>query len=153
MLSESSVTVVIPTRDRADVLPRAIESVLPQLGNRDELFVVDDGSLGDTASVVAGYGDRLRFLAQPNQGPGAARNHAIGVSSGDYITFLDDDDEYLPGRLEVLRTTMDRFPELVYAFTNYRAETPEGSYARSRITQRVPELGRWAEEDQGDYPH
>lgn len=144
MSAQSSVTVVIPTHDRADVLPRAIESVLPQLEERDELLVVDDGSRDHTVEVVEGYGDRLRFVTQPNQGPGAARNHAMSLSSSDYVTFLDDDDEYLPGRLHVLRSTLDRFPEVVYAFTSYRAEWPDGSFRRFRITRRAPELVRWA---------
>lgn len=147
MPGSSSVTVVIATHNRPAVLPRAIESVLPQLEERDELVVVDDGSDDDTASVVEGYGDRVHFLRQANQGPGAARNHGMERSSGDYVTFLDDDDEYLPGRLEVLRTTLDRFPQVVYAFTSYRVELPDGTFGRGRITRKAPQLLRWAEEE------
>jgi glycosyltransferase involved in cell wall biosynthesis len=143
----SSVSVIITTHNRAGILPRAIESVLPQLFPGDELLVVDDGSTDGTAAAVEPYLDRLRFLSQANQGPGAARNLGIESSSGDYVTFLDDDDQYLPHRLEVMRTVLDRFPETVYAFTSYRHERRDGGFNRSAITRWAPQLARWAEEE------
>lgn len=147
MTARSSVSVIITTHNRAGILPRAIESVLPQLLPGDELFIVDDGSTDGTAAAIEPYLDRLRFLTQPNQGPGAARNLGIESSSGDYVTFLDDDDQYLPGRLEVMRTVLDRFPETVYAFTSYRHERRDGGFNRSAITRWAPPLARWAEEE------
>ena len=151
MDARSSVSVIITTHNRAAILPRAIESVLPQLRPGDELFVVDDGSTDGTAQAVEPYLDRLRFLTQANQGPGAARNLGIESSSGDYVTFLDDDDQYLPGRLEVMRTVLDRFPETVYAFTSYRHERRDGGFNRSAITRWAPQLAWWAEEEAERY--
>lgn len=147
MVKQSTVSVILPTHNRASLLPRAIESALPQLLPCDELIVVDDGSTDGTSAVMEPYRDRVRFVSHSNQGPGAARNHGIRLSSGDYVTFLDDDDEYLPHRLEIMRTVLDRFPETVYAFTSFRQEREDGSFSRSCITAGAPPLQRWAEED------
>ncbi|HWW62876.1 MAG TPA: glycosyltransferase [Thermoanaerobaculia bacterium] len=93
-----SVSVVIPTYNRAATVGRAIDSVLAQ-GVACEIVVVDDGSTDDTASRLAAYGDRIRVVTQPNGGVAAARNAGLRVATGDVIAFLDSDDEWLPGKL------------------------------------------------------
>lgn len=97
-----AVSVVIPTYDRAAVLPRAIDSVLGQTVEDLELLVVDDGSTDRAPDVVAGYADdRVRCLRhEQNRGASAARNSGIEAASGDYVAFLDSDDEWLAGKLE-----------------------------------------------------
>jgi glycosyltransferase involved in cell wall biosynthesis len=93
-------TVVIPTYNRARLLPRSLTSVLRQTLRDFELIVVDDGSTDDTRHVVGAFADaRVRYIYQPNQGRSAARNTGIGLARGDWITFLDSDDEALPGWL------------------------------------------------------
>lgn len=78
----------------------AISSVLEQSISDFELIVVDDGSEDDTAQIVADFDDtRIRYLWQPNAGRSAARNLGLSVASGEMIAFLDDDDRYLPDRL------------------------------------------------------
>jgi glycosyltransferase involved in cell wall biosynthesis len=64
------------------------------------VIVVDDGSTDDTASVMAQYGGRLRYIRQANQGVAAARNVGCRVAAGEYLSFLDDDDLYLPHKIE-----------------------------------------------------
>jgi len=93
------VSVVIPTYNRAAFLRRAIDSVLDQEGVAVECIVVDDGSSDDTPALVAGYGDRVRLVRQPNRGPAAARNAGIQVASHEWIAFLDSDDWFAPGKL------------------------------------------------------
>ncbi|MCU4800371.1 glycosyltransferase [Halobacteria archaeon HArc-gm2] len=98
------VSVVIPTHNRADVLGRAIDSVFAQTMTDFELIVVDDCSTDETQSVVTGYDDeRVEYVRlEENQGANSARNTGISASEGDFISFLDSDDEFYPTHLEVV---------------------------------------------------
>lgn len=90
-------SVIIPTYNRAAVVGRAIRSVLDQSFAQFELIVVDDGSADETAQVVAGFTDaRVRYMYQENAGVSAARNSGVALARGQYLTFLDSDDEALP---------------------------------------------------------
>jgi len=89
-------SVVIPTFNRAHLLPRAIESVIRQTWNDWELIIADDGSSDGTRELVRRYETRdrrIRFCQQANQGGGAARNLGADAANGRYIVFLDSDDE------------------------------------------------------------
>ena len=95
------ISVILNTYNRAALLPRAVESVLAQTHEAFELVIADDGSSDRTREVVAGYDDpRVRYVRQRNAGLSAARNLGVASSSGRYVTFLDDDDEVMPGWLE-----------------------------------------------------
>lgn len=94
---------IIPTCNRAALLPPTLEAALAQEGGDQEVIVVDDGSTDDTPAVLARYGDRLRVLRQPNRGPGAARNLGLTQARGDYVAFLDSDDLWFPWTLRVFR--------------------------------------------------
>lgn len=96
------VSVVIPTYNRAEFLPRAVESVLRQTVDDFELIVVDDASTDDTEAVVERFDDpRVEYVRHgTNRGGSAARNTGIERSSGEYIAFLDSDDEWYPRKLE-----------------------------------------------------
>ncbi len=98
----STVSIVIPTLNRAHLVTRAIKSVLNQTYQFFEIIVVDDGSMDETEKVVQRIGNkRIKYIKhQKTMGPGAARNTGIDVSYGDYIAFLDSDDEWLPTKLE-----------------------------------------------------
>ena len=96
------VTVIIPTYNRSVLLPRSIRSVLNQTFQDFELIVVDDGSKDDSEEVVRGFEDkRIRYIRhEKNKGGSAARNTGIKAAQGEYIGLLDDDDEWLPEKLE-----------------------------------------------------
>ena len=120
-MASPRVSVVIPTYNRAHLLPRAVGSVLAQTFEDWELIIVDDGSEDDTSDVIAGFGDaRIRCIRhERNQGAGAARNTALAAARGEYIAPLDDDDEFLPDALMELATALgDSPPEvgIVYGF-------------------------------------
>jgi glycosyltransferase involved in cell wall biosynthesis len=96
-------SIVIPSYNRANMIGKAIESVLAQTYADWELVIVDDGSKDNTKEVVAGYADkRIRYIYQDNAERSAARNNGIANAAGQYICFLDSDDYYLPSRLQLL---------------------------------------------------
>lgn len=105
------ISVYMPTYNRADMACRAIDSVLAQDYPNFELIVVDDASKDDTVAVLtARYGkdNRITILQQATgQGACAARNRAITEAKGDFVTGLDDDDEFLPHRLSSLYAAYD----------------------------------------------
>lgn len=114
-----SISVVIPAYNSAASIGRAIDSVLAQTLLADEILVVDDGSTDATAEIVRTYGHKVRLLVQPNAGAAAARNTGIAAAAGDWIAFLDADDEWLPQRLAVQTDILKRHPELVWVSGNY----------------------------------
>lgn len=94
-------SIIIPTFNRADLLPRAIQSVLAQTFTDFELIVVDDGSTDNTREITQYIKDaRLRYVYQKNKGVSAARNAGVALAGGHYVTFLDSDDEALPEWLD-----------------------------------------------------
>jgi glycosyltransferase involved in cell wall biosynthesis len=96
------VSVIVPTYNRAHVVPRAIASVFNQTFTDFELLIVDDGSTDDTLAAVQAFASpRMRYLShKENSGASSARNTGIKASRGDYIAFLDSDDEWAPSKLE-----------------------------------------------------
>lgn len=96
------VSVIIPTYNRADVLPRAIDSVLDQTESDFEIIVIDDGSTDDTQELLNAYQDpRVRSVAHgTNHGANVARNTGIDEARGEYVAFLDSDDEWKEDKLE-----------------------------------------------------
>lgn len=101
MSTRPHVTVIIPTYNRAAFLMEAIESVLAQSYRDYELIVADDGSTDDTARRVAAFGDAVHYLRLVHHGwPSVVRNRAVDVARGELIAFLDDDDRWLPEKLE-----------------------------------------------------
>ncbi|MCM8782638.1 MAG: glycosyltransferase family 2 protein, partial [Candidatus Omnitrophica bacterium] len=96
----SKVNIIIPTYNRSLFLCKAIESILAQTFNDFEIIVVDDGSTDNTRSVLEKYGYPIRYLYQQKQGRSEARNTGIKIAKGEYIAFLDDDDIWMPDKLE-----------------------------------------------------
>ncbi len=101
-------SVVVPTHGRAHLLPLALESLRHQTITDFEVVVVDDGGTG---SVELPHDSRFRVVARREQGgAAAARNTGIAAARGRYLTFLDDDDEFTPRRLELARAGLTRAP-------------------------------------------
>ena len=110
MTSDRSTTIVVPTRNRAELLPRALRSALSQTYRELDVIVVDDASTDGTQAVVQGFADpRLRYVRHAEQrGAAAAKNTGLALAEGAYVSFLDDDDEYPPDRTAVLARRLDR---------------------------------------------
>jgi len=99
--SEERVSIIIPTHNREQFIRRAIRSVINQSYKRWELIVVDDASKDNTETAVANFCDeRICYVrSEANLGQALATNLGISKSTGEYIAFLDDDDEWLPDKL------------------------------------------------------
>lgn len=123
-------SIVIPCYNYGHWLARAVNSVLAQDGDDWDLLVIDDGSTDDTTQVArelqARHPDRLRFLSQSNRGVGAARNRGLDDTQGDYLIFLDADDELAPGALAAYRGLLAQSPEVDLLAGAHQTVTPDG---------------------------
>ncbi len=119
-MSRSGIAVIIPTFNRIDILPRAIDSVLAQTLPADEIIIIDDGSDDDTIGMLAETypADRfrtLRCIRQENLGVSAARNHGIRISHSPWLAFLDSDDAWLPDKLARQKQALKAHPDHLIA--------------------------------------
>jgi glycosyltransferase involved in cell wall biosynthesis len=112
------ISVIIPAYNAQNCIGRAIDSVLAQIVLADEIIVVDDGSTDKTAEIVKQYSARVRYIYQPNGGVSAARNTGISAAAGDWIAFLDADDEWLPEKLYVQMNVIKKNPDIFWCATN-----------------------------------
>lgn len=112
MTSLRTVSVIVPTYNRAHYLGEAIESILNQdiQGCQIEIIVVDDGSTDNTKEVLKKFGNSVRYIYQDNRGAGAARNRGIKKATGEWVAFLDSDDRWLPEKLTLQFRVLDAFP-------------------------------------------
>lgn len=132
--NRKSVTVVVPTYNRAHYIGEAINSILAQdiVDCELEIIIVDDGSQDNTEEVVRNYGDRVRYIRQENQGAGVARNRGIDEARGEWIAFLDSDDRWLPYKLSLQFKVLEHFPGIniihsnFYTFDGDRVIIPRG---------------------------
>ncbi len=120
------ISVVIPTYNRAGLLPRAVESALAQTRAPDEILIVDDGSTDDTRSVCARWPAPVRYLATPNGGVARARNVGIGEARGEWIALLDSDDEWEPTKLAAQFAALDAAPDARWSVTGCTLVDGEG---------------------------
>jgi glycosyltransferase involved in cell wall biosynthesis len=100
MTAKPTVSVIIPTYNRAELISKTIENVFQQTYKDFEIIVVDDGSTDNTIEKLSTWGDRIRVIRQANAGPSAARNHGVQQARGEIIAFQDSDDTWMPTKLE-----------------------------------------------------
>lgn len=132
------ITVVIPLYNKADCIATALDSVLAQTYQDFEVVVVDDGSTDDGAAIVEQYTDpRIRLIRQENAGVSAARNKGIAEARGEYVAFLDADDEWSPEYIEIQFQLTEKFPQCDVFATNYEFRRPSGEMVPT-ILRRLP---------------
>jgi glycosyltransferase involved in cell wall biosynthesis len=103
MKIDKLVSVIIPAYNQGQYLGKTIQSVLDQDYPEFEILVIDDGSTDDTADVTRRFADpRIRYIYQENRGLSGARNTGIQHAHGQYLTYLDSDDLFLPEKLSLL---------------------------------------------------
>ncbi len=116
------ISVVIPTYNKADILPMAIESVLAQTHKNVEILIVDDGSTDNTEDVVTRYDSHVEYIRMNSNGGGPARPRNVGLraASGDYIAFLDSDDLMLPAKLSEQADFLNAYRDMPLVFSDFR---------------------------------
>lgn len=112
------VSVVIPTYNRALFVTKAIDSVLNQTFADYEVIVVDDGSTDNTKQTLERYLDKITYIYQDNSGVSAARNAGIAVACGEWMAFLDSDDEWEIDYLTKQIKHAVAFPEIIMQTAN-----------------------------------
>ncbi len=113
-----SISVVIPTHDRRRLLPRALASVRGQSLAPRQVVVVDDGSTDGTSEMLRRDFPEVTLLEQQQYGVSAARNRGIEHCAGDWIAFLDSDDEWHPRKLERQQAALGDHPEALLCHTD-----------------------------------
>ena len=139
-----TVSVVIPTWNRVGVIGRALDSVCAQTRPADEIIVADDGSDDQTLDWVHNVYPHVTCLELPHRGVSAARNTASRAASGDWLAFLDSDDEWKPQKLE-------RQLEAARANTAYRVFHCEEIWIRNGV--RVNPMAKHAKPEGWIFEH
>lgn len=112
------VSVIIPTYNRKQFVTKAVESVFRQGFKDYEIIVVDDGSTDNTWRVLEPFRSRIHYIYQANAGVSAARNAGIRQARGEWLAFLDSDDEWMPDYLSAQMGHVLKFPQAVMHITN-----------------------------------
>jgi len=120
------VSIVIAVYNGAPTIERALASVFAQTYTDYEVIVVNDGSTDDTGAVLAHLGDRIRLITQGNRGLSAARNAGVRASTGEYVAFLDDDDEWMPEKLARCVPVLEADRDCALVYTLALKVDPQG---------------------------
>ncbi|MCW5892635.1 MAG: glycosyltransferase [bacterium] len=131
------VSVLVPCHNGARYLGEALDSALGQTHGDVEILVADDGSTDTSAAVARAYGPRVRCLAQENRGPSAARNLALGASTGEYVALLDADDRFHPRKLARQVELLAARPDAGAAYCGWRFIDADGDELPERGWPRV----------------
>ena len=123
---QDSISVIIPTFNRAWLVSRAVRSAIAATRPGDEIIVVDDGSTDDTLVVLGTFGEQIRVIAAGHNGAGAARNLGIQEARHDWIAFLDSDDEWDADKLELQRRLLAARPDVCFTFSDFRTVDRDG---------------------------
>jgi glycosyltransferase involved in cell wall biosynthesis len=132
--SPFTVSVVIPAYNAEKFIARAIDCVLSQTHQPNEIIIVDDGSTDGTAKIIQQYGQKICYIYQKNAGAASARNTGIKAAKYDWIAFLDADDQWQPEKLQLQIELLRRNPDLTWATCNYIIHT----YPDNRETMAWP---------------
>lgn len=132
-----SVSVIIPTYNRAAFIGAAVQSALDQTRTPDEIIVVDDGSTDETPEILAAFGAPVRMIHQENRGRSAARNAGLRAATSDAIVFLDSDDLLEPQFVERCAELLERHPDVGVAYTDFYLCDSEGNRV-GRSSQVIP---------------
>ena len=120
------VSVIIPTYNRKKYVTKVIDSVLAQSFNNYELIVIDDGSIDNTQQALESYKGKIQYVYQVNSGVSVARNAGIRLAKGEWVAFLDSDDEWTPEYLSWQMKQVQRNPQAVTHITNAITILPDG---------------------------
>ncbi len=113
-----SVSAVIPAYNAEATIERAINSILTQTRPVHEIIVVDDGSIDATAEIIKQFGSKVKYILQENAGASVARNTGVQAAVGNWIAFLDADDEWFSHLQEQQVAILTQYPKLCWCSAN-----------------------------------
>lgn len=132
------ISVIIPLYNKAPYIISTLQCVLKQTYNQFEIVVVDDGSTDNgVARVDSVNDDRIRIIRQKNDGVSAARNRGIAEARGEYVAFLDADDEWKPDYLASQMELVSKYPQCDVFASNYEFRNVEGKVTNT-IIDKLP---------------
>jgi glycosyltransferase involved in cell wall biosynthesis len=137
------VSIVVPTHNRAALVRRAVDSVITQCIEGDEVIVVDDGSTDGTESALQAVRDRIVYVRVPHGGAGKARNAGLLRARNPLIGFLDSDDEWMPHKLQLQRALLQRRPKILFCFSDLAYRFTSGGEQHGIMTQEYTEPRIW----------
>lgn len=122
-MKSPKISVIIPLYNKESVVQQSLQTIVNTSYKDFEIVIVDDGSTDDSLKRVKDFVDfhksnNIRIIEQKNAGPGAARNTGARNAKGDWIVFLDADDELLPDALNIFAKTIEEHPEIDLADFN-----------------------------------
>ena len=124
--SSRLVSVIVPVYNGQETICRAIDSALRQTYREHEIIVVDDGSTDSSLELLQKYRRKIRLVQQKRGGAASARNHALRMARGDYVAFLDQDDAWVPEKLELQVGILKRHRSVGLTFSNLEAINKQG---------------------------
>jgi glycosyltransferase involved in cell wall biosynthesis len=149
-----SVSIIIPAYNAEKTLARAIDSVLAQTYSAVEILVVNDGSTDGTRQVCEAYRGKIRYIEQENKGVSAARNLGIREAKGEYIAFLDADDEYTDSFFSTFRDALIQYPDskafcgaYVKQCGNQQHRCVQDDFSGGAVFQLVDIIGQFAHDN------
>ena len=113
-----NISVIIPTYNRSKLLIRAIKSVINQTLQPEEIIVIDNGSTDNTSNIIARYFRNIRYFFHDKKGVSSARNKGLKISRGNWISFLDSDDEWVKDKLMLQREYLLKNSNAQFLHTN-----------------------------------
>lgn len=140
-----SVSVIIPTYNRAELVQKTIDSALSQSYTDREIIVIDDGSTDDTEQQLQRYGEEIAYIRQDNRGLNAARNRALEVATGEYIALLDSDDLWLDFKLQLETEILDEYQDAGFVFSDFFILKPDGQRKPHGLHTWYAEPPNWRE--------
>ncbi len=138
-----SASIILTTYNRAHMVLRALKSVLAQLRPGDEFIVVDDGSTDETPQVLRPYLDRIRYVRHSNRGYAVSVNEGLQRAKNPLVGLMDDDDCWMPNKLELQRRIMDVYPQVIYSFTSYTRHYSKGTRRPGCLVDDGPVFEGW----------
>jgi glycosyltransferase involved in cell wall biosynthesis len=124
---------------------RAVSSALRDCRPEDELIVVDDGSTDSTEQALQQFGTRILYFRVPHGGAGKARNFGVKQAKNPLVAFLDSDDEWLPGKVELKRALMQARPDLVFCCSDFASVDDEGHLIHNSLIYWHKDQRSWDE--------
>jgi glycosyltransferase involved in cell wall biosynthesis len=147
------VSTIIPVYNGARTIARSIDGALGQDYKHQEIIVIDDGSNDETAEIIKRYGERIVSIRQPNRGRAIARNAGLDIAKGEFIAFLDADDEWLSHKLTAQIRILEQNPECVLVYSDaigvdesgevFRDTMQPSDYAHAPSLQELRNNGIW----------